>query len=238
MRNEQDTLFRLRNPGRNKRAKLSRLISGETPAEKERRPEIQPNTCFMFGHYYYERCMDKAPLEWLALRREGNRVLAVTRYAIDYKRYNDRDIAGWRDCSLRRWLNSDFIAMTFSDTEAKMLLETHCLGTENPGTWDPERDATEDRVFLMSEDEARNWFRGHAVRECFATPYAMFKSKFTSHGFPQVLDVSERKCLWLLRQTRANSCLMAKSAPGKVIVESLERSDYSSFVRPAMWIHL
>ncbi|WP_406037582.1 DUF6273 domain-containing protein [Succinimonas sp.] len=236
MRNEQDTLFRLRNPGRNKRAKLSRLISGETPAEKERRPEIQPNTYFMFGHYYYERCMDKAPLEWLALRREGNRVLAVTRYAIDYKRYNDRDIAGWRDCSLRRWLNSDFIAMTFSDTEAKMLRETHCPGTENPGTWDPERDATEDRVFLMSEDEARNWFRGHAVRECFATPYAMFKSKFASQHITQILPAGS--CLWFLRQTRTSSCLMAKSAPGKVIVESFGSSNYSCFVRPAMWIHL
>jgi len=241
MKTEQDYVYRVRDPGKRRHVKLSRLIAGSEPGEPVRRPEVQPNTVIRFGHYYYERGMNKSFMEWLVLKREGNTVLLVARQAIDYMRYHRccQDVS-WQDCSLREWLNGEFIAESFSGEEQLRILETRCPGTLRSSRNNECHDTT-DRVFLLSEKEAETWFRDHAARECVATPYAMFRRRFgSSMSGLDMADSCLNVCFWLLRQTETGTTLLGRSIPGKqtLVTSLILAPGLQGFVRPALRIRL
>lgn len=82
------------------------------------------------------------PIPWLVLRREGDICLCLSRFILDRQPYH-REGGGvrWADCSLRRWLNEDFLTAAFSPEEQARLLPARL---QNPG------GETEDRVFLLA----------------------------------------------------------------------------------------
>ena len=67
----------------------------------------------------------KEPIKWIVLEKRADKVLLISRYALDYKKYNkkDKDIT-WKDCTLRKWLNDEFIETAFDKNEQKHVAET------------------------------------------------------------------------------------------------------------------
>ena len=85
------------------------------------------------------------------LERNGNVVTMVTQYLIDAKAFEETgEPRTWEDCSLRKWLNGDFISRTFSNAERSALLETAIETSNEPDTVD--------WVYLLSDKEMNRFF--------------------------------------------------------------------------------
>ena len=129
-----------------------------------------------FGHYEQDNDLTngKEPIEWRVLKEEGGEVMLITRYALDAKPYNET--AGyrihWPECTLRAWLNETFYAEAFDEEEqAAVILKT----LKN---W-KEVD-TQDRVFLLDNDEAKGLFANHVDRQTVPTAYAIAQGAYRS----------------------------------------------------------
>ena len=122
------------------------------------------------------------PLEWQYVADKDGHKLLLSKYALDSKQYNeneDKDNTTWENCTLRSWLNNDFYNSVFSASDKNRIVTAH---NENPDSyelykpWNTEYaggggeiifganggNATDDKVFLLSWTEARDYFDGKA----------------------------------------------------------------------------
>ena len=111
----------------------------------------------LFGSYEQDNNPANGPedIEWVVIDRDGDRILLMRRYVLDCVPYN-RDYADvtWETCTLRAWLNDDFINAAFSEGERGQILESHI---ENKALEANARD-TDDRVFCLSLDELVKYY--------------------------------------------------------------------------------
>ena len=130
---------------------------------------------FMFGHYEQDNNPGngKEPIEWQVLETQRDRMLVVSRYALDFRAYNDTitDIT-WENSSLRKWLNGDFYTNSFTDAEKGRILTVTNDNPDNPVYGTKGGNRTQDRIFVLSSDEARRYFKTDAERMCKVTEYA------------------------------------------------------------------
>ena len=105
----------------------------------------------------------KEPIEWIVLANENNKALLMTKYVIDCKAFDFVDIGNldeidnsvkenyknitWESCSLRKWLNEEFINSSFSNDEISCILDTFLEDTK-----------TIDKIFCLSEGEYYRYF--------------------------------------------------------------------------------
>lgn len=159
------------------------------------------------------------PIEWIVLDTDGNRMLVISRYALDCKPYNN--IPGntsWAECSLRYWLNNSFLYDAFTKEEQQKISTIN-----SPLT---------DKIFVLSVSEVSHYFASAPSRMTSATQTAV------ANGSYQENDV----CGWWLRDMGDTSQIAARvNIHGEIVTYDsteggVERSDYS--VRPAMWISL
>ena len=115
-----------------------------------------------FGHYpVTESGMDNTPIEWLVLDVQGDKALLLSRYGLDAKPYNTewKDIT-WEKCTLRTWLNGEFLNKAFSAGEQKAILTTNVENgkSQGYGKWSTSGgNDTQDKVFLLSYAEANKY---------------------------------------------------------------------------------
>ena len=63
------------------------------------------------------------PIEWIILDMQEGRALLLSRYALDTMPYNTESAdVTWETCSLRAWLNDEFLNNTFTDEERAAIL--------------------------------------------------------------------------------------------------------------------
>lgn len=124
------------------------------------------------------------------LAREKDRMLIITRYSIDCKRYHEsNENITWQDCTLRKWLNNDFINSAFNEEERDLILEVKNQNHDNSEYNTTGGEDTLDKIFLLSIDEVQKYFKDDDARKCKPTPYAKMRGVNSYHGF----------CCWLLR---------------------------------------
>ena len=85
-----------------------------------------------FGSYEQDNDMgnNPEPIEWIVLDHQEGRTLLLSKYGLDGRWYNtDRVDVTWENCSLRRWLNTDFYNTAFDDTKKDMIVQ---VTNENP----------------------------------------------------------------------------------------------------------
>lgn len=102
-------------------------------------------------------------LEWLVVKKEGNRELLLTKESVGQKPYNDvfEDIT-WEQCTLRQWLNGEFYNETFSEEEKAMIEVTRVINEDNPEYGTQGGNDTDDKVFLLSHNEVWEYFGADA----------------------------------------------------------------------------
>ena len=110
-----------------------------------------------FGSYEQDHKAEngKELLEWIVLEREGDKALLLSRYGLEMLPYNTTDEAvTWETCSLRKWLNEEFLNTAFSKEEQKRIQLTKVKNKDNDYNFFPVKGgrSTEDAVFLMSCD--------------------------------------------------------------------------------------
>ena len=110
------------------------------------------------------------PICWDVLDKDGNAVLLISHDVIAYQRFSDNlKCVIWEDSEIRTWLNQEFYAEAFDETEQASIRETTL---ENPSTVgfaahvDPSGDVqvresrpdTKDKIFLLSWKEAEQYY--------------------------------------------------------------------------------
>lgn len=78
----------------------------------------------------------------------------ISKFALDCQKYNTTfEAVEWKDNSLRKWLNDDFLKAVFSDEEQMAIVLTNVENGSDQGCADYtkiDETATEDKVYLLS----------------------------------------------------------------------------------------
>ena len=159
-------------PKQNYNAAVEKL--GQELADKLYTAEI--GDAFTFGAYEQDNneSNGQEDIEWLVLAKEKTRILVISKYALDCKPYNtSRTDITWETCTLREWLNNDFINSAFSADEKSIISVTTVSADRNPEYNINPGNATRDQVFLLSVTEVDKYFSSNGVRQCGPTDYAV-----------------------------------------------------------------
>ena len=99
-----------------------------------------------------------------------------------------------------------------------------------------------DAVFLLNEDEARNYFRSSSERMCYPTKYAVAHGVFTDPRLPIADDTnpdaidSHPTCCWWLMNSTIDTGIAYVYYYGQIYYNPDEVSPVG--VRPALWINM
>ena len=141
-----------------------------------------------FGAYEQDGNTGKDPIEWIVLDVQDDQALLLSLYGLDAHSYTDHyGSITWESCTLRAWLNRDFMYEAFSKGEREAILFSDVDNRAAQGNPEWETDGgndTQDQVFLLSYHEAfKLYFTDEASRQCILTPYAIANEAFTSDNF-------------------------------------------------------
>lgn len=206
-------------------------------AESESKEKFECGS-IKFGLYYNMKgSFSKGEIEWLVLEIKNGKVLLLSKYALDCKPYNTSNTSvTWETCSLRKWLNNDFINEAFTDDERNFISTVKVSADKKPGYDTNPGNATQDKVFLLSITEAEKYFSSDEERKCIPTEYAVAQgvstySNYTKDGKPT--------CWWWLRSPGDGQDYAAGVGSGGGVDGSGDGvGDSDSAVRPALWIDL
>ena len=183
-----------------------------------------------FGAYEQDNntANGKEDIEWLVLEVKDGKALVISKYALDCKRYNTNytDIT-WEACTLRRWLNNNFINAAFSAEEKAIIPTVTVSADKNPGYSTNPGNATQDQVFLLSITEANKYFSSDSARRGKPTDFAVANGAASGN------------CWWWLRSPGYDQFYAAGvNRSGAVGKNGTGVDHYDGAVRPALWIDL
>ena len=96
--------------------------------------------------------------EWRVLEVQNNTALIITEYIIEQRAYHNayKDIT-WADCSLRKYLNSEFYDR-FTTAEKSRIIPVLNKNSDNQWYGSKGGADTQDNIFLLSIEEACKYF--------------------------------------------------------------------------------
>lgn len=205
----------------------------EEPIAESLAKNVQVGDYVIFGSYEQDNSSSngKEDIEWLVLARDGDRVLVISKYALDCQQYNTSDTSvTWETCSLREWLNDTFINSAFSPYEQATIQTTTVTADKNPSySTSPGKDTT-DKVFLLSIADESMYFNSDSARQCKGTDYCYAQGAYKN---------SNGNCWWWLRSPGQNSDRAAYiNYGGSVYDIGIYVNIDMIAVRPALWINL
>ena len=191
-----------------------------------------------FGHYPKTIGGRPEPIEWELLEATDSAALVISKYALDCQKYNNIKInVTWETCDLRKWLNETFMQNAFNKEEQTKILTTRLTSDcKNDYNTNYGND-TNDKVFLLSNDEANKYFSSKESRQCTATSFANAKGAHLANN---------GNCMWWLRSPGASQKYAAfiddfgnVYERGSLVDKSgFDYDGYGGAVRPALWINL
>ena len=187
----------------------------------------------LFGAYEQDNNLSngKEDIEWLVLAKKDDKILVISDNALDCQPYNTTDTADvmWESCSLRKWLNGTFLNAAFSTEEQALILNTNVSADKNLEYDTNPGNATTDKVFLLSIDEADKYFNSDEARKCVPTVYSKANGAYTSSGY----------CWWWLRSPGFSQDFAVNVyVGGSILYNGIDVNFGSGCVRPAMWIDI
>mgnify|MGYP003279983045 CR=1 FL=1 len=207
------------------------LYKQEKLQEKLRATEVGDTV--LFGSYEQDNVINngKEAIEWLVLAKERDKMLVISRYALDCQQYNtsNADVT-WETCSLRAWLNNTFLNNAFYAEEQAKIQDTNVSDEKNPQYGTEPDNVVNDKVFLLSVDEVERYFSSDSERACRPTEYAVANGSYNREN---------GNCHWWLRVPRCDSNNGACVCEDGYVASYGIGVTYDIIgVRPAMWISL
>ena len=191
--------------------------------------EVAVGDVIEFGRYEQDGDKSNGPeaIEWRVLAADDGKVLVISKYVLEGMRYYpERVDITWEECTLRKWLNDDFYQAAFSEEEQDCIVLTQVINEDNPDRNTEGGNDTEDKIFLLSIAEAREYFADDEDRKVHATKYADDNGAF------------ETTASWWWLRTHG---LMYSAAyvyiDGRVMTDGIGVISEDGGVRPAMIIN-
>lgn len=99
------------------------------------------------------------PIEWIVLHDAYERKLIISKYVLcDMAMDPDPNNGEWRNCSLRNWLNGEFLKNSFSSEEREKIKNIKTVYYEDGTTNSQIMFSSVDYVFLMIPGELEDYF--------------------------------------------------------------------------------
>ena len=203
------------------------------------------------------------PICWDVLDKDGDAVLLISYDVIAYQRFSDsRKCVIWEDSEIRTWLNQEFYAEAFDETEQASIRETTL---ENPSTVgfaahvDPSGDVqvresrpdTKDKIFLLSWKEAEQYY-GNRLTDAYILgrrpSRAVLQKRETiftdliieelpaMYPYSRHLADGTERLPWMLRSTGMKDyTILVIGYEGKW---DQDYPDSYNGVRPVMWVNV
>lgn len=203
------------------------------------------------------------PICWDVLDKDGDAMLLISHDVIAYQRFSDSfKCVIWEDSQIRTWLNQEFYAEAFDETEQASIRETTL---ENPSTVgfaahvDPSGDVqvresrpdTKDKIFLLSWKEAEQYYGNRLTdasvlgRRPSRAVLQKRKAIFTDliieelpamYPYSRHLPDGTERLPWMLRSTGMKDyTILVIGYEGKW---DQDYPDSYNGVRPVMWVNV
>ena len=175
--------------------------------------------------------------KWRVLERQRNKVLLLSELIIEKRPYHmsDDDI-DWEHCSLRKYLNDDFLNK-FDEKEKSLMLVTEVINNNNPRYGTAGGKNTHDRFFLLSIDEVLKYYgeRGELKNKRYAPE--RIDDKLNSVRIAK--DAGGQASMWLLRSPGVSNIGAALvNSTGIISMMGALASSPRCGIRPAIWLKL
>lgn len=186
---------------------------------------------------------DETPIEWLVLAQDGDNVLLLSRYCLDSQRYNTSyDDMTWEMCTLRTWLNDDFINCAFTSEEQSAILLTNVDNSSSQRYWSTDGgNDTQDKIFLLSYAEANEYLgvtfgdSSNIQSRVAPTAYAIAQGAYTSDDY-KTADGEAAGAWWLRSPGYYQDDASEVRCDGSLNSTRVSHTFYC--VRPALWVNL
>ena len=214
------------------------LASAPKAVADEETSGLSVGNTIEFGCYEQDNNPENGPepVEWAVLDVHNNSALIISKYGLDMKQYNEEPYSVpwgrviWEKSSIRQWLNNEFYYSCFSEQEIKKILKTEVINGFTKYSHIDGGNNTEDYVFLLSIDEAEQYFSNDKQRVCYVTPYGTAKGAWTEY---------DGACWWWLRSPGEPVEYAAHIfTDGDIHIYGNRLSGIGGAVRPALWITL
>lgn len=89
---------------------------------------VEPGDLVQFGSFEQDGNLENGPepIEWIALKTEGDHVYLLSKYLLKNMSYSAVfGIATWDTSGIREWLNGEFYNKAFTDDERSAIMLTH-----------------------------------------------------------------------------------------------------------------
>lgn len=169
-----------------------------TELELDNISKSEIGTSVLFGEY-----------KWLIVEKEADKALLVKSEPINgYAYHNENKEITWADCSLRTYLNTDFIEETFYEKMSDRILDTNISVPGNKIYKTKGGKNTTDKIFLLNAEQAKE--------------------------YREILDNYSRDW-WLISPGNSQNTAQYVSY-GEIMDYGYEVSNKNIYIRPAMWI--
>ena len=193
---------------------------------------------FTFGNYPQGEDGEEQPIEWRVLAVESGKALVISEKLLDCIEYNETSTeVTWETCTLRNWLNNDFISKAFSSSQQAKIITVTNQNPNNPEYDTKGGNATQDKIFALSIDEAKKYFRDDDDRIAVPTCYAKKQGCYVSDDYS--LPNGEKTGWWWLRSPGISSSSAAiVDVNGDICRYGSNVDGHVGCVRPAFWLNL
>ena len=228
--------------------------SAPAPSGKPLSGTVKAGDIITFGHYEQDNNTGngKEPIEWLVLDVQGDRALVISRYGLDCKPYNTNYAqVTWENCSLRKWLNGEFLNEAFGLKEQAAIVPTAVYSSPYRGSYDfgtviewvmnNSVADTEDRIFLLSCEEACEYMDvtteniNNMKSRMSPTAYALHAGAWTNSG-NETADGAAAGWWWLRSPTVNQYSAAGVFSDGSLVIDRVNHDN--GCVRPALWVDL
>ena len=160
--------------------------------------DIEVGDTYMIGSYEQDNDLSNGTeeIEWIVLEKKGSSLMLISKYGLDSQRYTETNAyITWETCTLRSWLNKEFLNDAFSADEQKRILVSDVSSDENPRHQSYQGEPTRDKVYLLSILELREY--SEVLPVCVPTAYAITQGVRVQKD-DKVYN-GKSYCSWLLR---------------------------------------
>ena len=178
--------------------------------------------------------------EWRVLDIQNKEILIISDLILEYKAYNDEhcDIT-WEACSLRKYLNGQFIEDTFNRNEKKLVLEVNLVNDHNQWYGTIGGADTHDKVFCLSIEEVVRYFGDSGQLESRPKSEAHYISdQFNAARYTEDEDGFCSVGWWLRSPGEKSFYASVVYREGTIRLSGEYTSGTFVGVRPALWLHL
>ena len=209
-----------------------------------------------FGRYEQDNDLTNGPepIEWIVLDvvdGEKTKALLLSKYGLDAKQYNHLyEPITWEECSMRNWLNDEFLKTAFDEKEQSAILMTEVDNSPEQGyiEWADvvSGNNTQDKVFLLSCAEAKQYLgvtaenKDNIKARVAPTAYAIARGAWLHHRFRT--EDGELAGRWWLRspgryEYRAAHVIANGSLQNSHVFAAADHYG-GGVARPAIWLNL